>query len=73
MSVQEHSGISQEDDTSQQFKQATLEETLPPLKPQPTITLCDADFDSLIEYSNTQQEAPARLKQAAELLDKEGF
>lgn len=43
------------------------------LHEQANIELSNAQFDRFIEVCNAQTIVPARLKQAAELLDKEGF
>ena len=71
--AQEHLEPSKDNDTAQQVEQNTLAEVMPPLNNNPPIILNDADFDCFMEHLNTQQKAPARLIQAAELLDKEGF
>ncbi|WP_180184104.1 DUF1778 domain-containing protein [Acinetobacter sp. YH01020] len=43
------------------------------LQEQANIELSNAQFDRFIEVCNAQHTVPARLKQAAQLLDKEGF
>lgn len=43
------------------------------IKEQATIELTNEQFDHFLEACNTQQSVPDRLKQAAQLLDKEGF
>ena len=43
------------------------------LQEQANIELSNAQFDRFIKVCNAQPTVPARLKQAAELLDKEGF
>lgn len=43
------------------------------LQEQAHIELSNAQFDRFIEACNAQHPAPTRLKQAAQLLDKEGF
>ncbi|RZG70311.1 MULTISPECIES: DUF1778 domain-containing protein [Acinetobacter] len=43
------------------------------LQEQANIELSNAQFDRFIEVCNAQYTVPTRLKQAAQLLDKEGF
>lgn len=43
------------------------------LQEQANIELSNTQFDRFIEICNAQQSVPNRLKQAAQLLDKEGF
>ena len=53
----------------------TLQELLAsrPPKPQVRIQLSNAEYDQFIHRCNAQHISPARLKQAAQLLNKEGF
>lgn len=43
------------------------------LQQQANIQLSNAQFDRFIEACNAQHDVPTRLKEAAQLLDKEGF
>jgi|LULM01.1.fsa_nt_gb hypothetical protein len=53
----------------------TLQELLAsrPPKPQVRIQLSNAEYDQFIRTCNVQHIPPTRLKQATQLLDKEGF
>lgn len=43
------------------------------LQEQANIELSNAQFDKFLEVCDAQHTLPTRLKQAADLLDKEGF
>ncbi|WP_173912994.1 DUF1778 domain-containing protein [Acinetobacter sp. Marseille-Q1618] len=43
------------------------------LREQATIQLTNEQFDRFLKACNTQQSVPDRLKQTAQLLDKEGL